>query len=77
VTSLCWPCDVKYNLIAHSETLREDFEYLTRRVVGVMIANFSFNHMGEDVKTDAIADTVDSAFTFYHNLTACISRYEI
>ena len=53
-TSLCWPCDVKYDVIVHVETLREDFEYLTRHSIGVIMTNFSFNHMMEEVSDDVV-----------------------
>ncbi|XP_070172972.1 uncharacterized protein [Littorina saxatilis] len=76
VNARCSPCEVKFSVIAHMETLRSDFEYLTS-VLKVSIANYSTETLMDDVTTDAIMDSTYSAFEFHKDLKPCVTKHEM
>ena len=75
VNTLCSPCEIKFSVIGHLETLQSDFEYLTS-VLKISIDNFNVETLTSDVISDAIADSTFSAFEPYDNLQSCVSKFE-
>ncbi|KAL8617796.1 hypothetical protein ACOMHN_044896 [Nucella lapillus] len=76
VNSVCAPCDLRYSVIGHVETLVSDIEYVLS-LLKLSIGNFTAETFMSDVNDDIISESADKAFGFYNQLQSCISKYEM
>ncbi|XP_076435341.1 uncharacterized protein LOC143275251 [Babylonia areolata] len=76
VSSLCAPCELRFSIIGHVDTLVSDIEYILS-LLKLSLANFSADTFMTDVNDDIISDSTVRAFQSYEELKSCISKYEM
>lgn len=77
VKDLCAPCEMNFTMIGHSETLPEDFQFLTSSLNVTFGDSSARENLSIAVAKDAIADSTYSAFSMYGSLQTCLTKLEL